>query len=158
MVLVTGYTGVWAFNETNGDIVWHYNDPAVPFETPYTSGNFTELNNVQVKGVPVTILAIDSNGNPQNVGVAESDSSRSYQIAWTPPAEGIYKITASFLGSDSYGDSWAETGLSVDPAPTTTEPPTYPTPPDYPWTIIGAAIAVIIAVAIVGALILMKKH
>jgi hypothetical protein len=41
MVLGVGYTGVWAINETNGDIVWHYADPAVPFETPYNS-NFTE--------------------------------------------------------------------------------------------------------------------
>ena len=29
------YDGVVAFNLTDGDIVWHYNDVAVPFESPY---------------------------------------------------------------------------------------------------------------------------
>jgi len=115
-------------------------------------------HNETVKGVPVTLIAFDSNGNPIDIGIAESDSSGSYQFAWTPPAEGVYKITATFIGSDSYGDSWAETGLSVGPAPTTTEPPTIPTPPDYTWTIVGMGIAVIIVVAIVGALILMRKR
>ncbi len=43
MVIGTGYTGVWAFNETNGDIVWHYADPSVPFETPYNS-NITQAS------------------------------------------------------------------------------------------------------------------
>ena len=33
------YDGVYAFNWTNGDIVWHYVDPAVAFETPYTDVN-----------------------------------------------------------------------------------------------------------------------
>ena len=41
MVLGVGYTGVWALNETNGDIVWHFVDQSVPFETPYTSANGT---------------------------------------------------------------------------------------------------------------------
>jgi hypothetical protein len=41
MILGVGYTGVWCLNETNGAIVWHYNDPAVPFETPYNSANGT---------------------------------------------------------------------------------------------------------------------
>jgi len=44
LVIGTGYTGIWALNETNGDIVWHYVDPAVPFETPYTSANGTEAS------------------------------------------------------------------------------------------------------------------
>jgi hypothetical protein len=296
MVLVTGYTGVWAFNETNGDIVWHFNDEAVPFETPYMTGNFTQSSyavqnirvadgkvyvansehtptqpatrgwglmcldvrtgeklwkimgtamgigpaadgylvtsssydgyryvlgkgqsqttvtapmttvakgstvliqgtvmdmspaspntpcisddymdiwmdylhlqmpidsiwhNETVKGVPVAIYAIDSNGNPTEVGTAESDSSGSYQITWTPPAEGVYKITATFAGSDSYGDSWAETGLSVGPEPTEPPPVNIPTPPDYTWTIIGATIAIIIVVILVGVLIMMRRH
>ncbi len=43
MVFGTGYTGVYAFNETNGDIVWHYVDPAIQFETPY---NFNATESV----------------------------------------------------------------------------------------------------------------
>jgi hypothetical protein len=295
MILGVGYTGVWCLNETNGNIVWHYNDPAVPFETPYTSANGTAssysvqniriadgkvyvqnsehtpsypstrgwgliclnvttgeklwkimgtamgpgpaadgymvvassydgymrvlgkgpsqttveapkttvakgnsvliqgtvmdmsiaspntpaiadaymdtwmdylhlqmpidgiYHNITVKGVPVLLLAIDSNGNPVNIGETTSDSSGAYQIAWTPPNEGIYKITATFAGSSSYGSSWAETGLNVGPAPTTPETPTYPTPIDYTMTIIGAAIAIIVVVILVGVLIIMRK-
>jgi hypothetical protein len=41
ILMGVGYTGVWALNETNGNIVWHYVDPSVPFETPYTSANGT---------------------------------------------------------------------------------------------------------------------
>ena len=41
MFIRCAYDGVYAFNWTNGDIVWHYVDPAVPFETPYTALNGT---------------------------------------------------------------------------------------------------------------------
>ncbi len=41
MILGVGYTGVWCLNETNGAVVWHYVDPAPPFETPYNSANGT---------------------------------------------------------------------------------------------------------------------
>lgn len=37
LIYATGYTGVWAINETTGKVAWHYADPAIPFETPYTS-------------------------------------------------------------------------------------------------------------------------
>jgi hypothetical protein len=114
-------------------------------------------HNETVKGVPVLVLAIDSNGNPVNIGETTSDSSGAYQITWTPPNEGLYKITATFAGSDSYGTSWAETGLNVGPAVTTPEPPQYPTPIDYTMTIIGAAVAIIIVVIIVGVLIMMRR-
>ena len=44
-----------------------------------------------------------------------------FQSAWTPPQAGLYKITATFAGSKSYGSSIATTGLTVgSPAPTTT--------------------------------------
>jgi hypothetical protein len=33
------YDGVYAFNWTNGKIVWHYKAPANPFETPYRDEN-----------------------------------------------------------------------------------------------------------------------
>ena len=49
-----GYTGVWAINETNGAIVWHYADPAVAFETPYTTyDNGTYTNEYSVQDIRV---------------------------------------------------------------------------------------------------------
>ena len=110
-----------------------------------------------VTGVPVKLLAIDVTGNVIDIGTVTSDVSGSFKAAWTPPNEGLYTITANFAGDESYGSSWAETGVSVGPAPEPIQFPEQPTPADYTMTIIGAAIAVIIAVALVGALILMKR-
>ena len=74
-------------------------------------------HNLTVTGVPVTLLAIDTNGNAIDIGKATSDMSGNYKMEWTPSTESLYKITATFAGSNSYGSSWAETGLSVGPAP-----------------------------------------
>jgi hypothetical protein len=115
-------------------------------------------HNITVTGVPVALYAIDSNGNPINIGTATSDTSGSYQIEWKPAAEGLYKITATFAGSDSYGSSWAETGLSVGSGPTPTATPTQAAQPiDYTMTIVGMGIAIIIVVLIVGVLILLRR-
>jgi hypothetical protein len=113
-------------------------------------------HNVTVTGVPVTLLSLDKDGHAINIGTATSDISGNFQMAWTPPAQGVYKITASFLGDDSYGSSWAEAGVSVGPAPEPITFPEQPTPADYTWTIIGMGIAIIVAIAI-AVLILRKR-
>ena len=110
-----------------------------------------------VTGVPVQLLAIGSNGNVIEIGTTTSDVSGSFKMAWTPPNEDVYTVTATFAGDESYGSSWGETGLSVGPAPEPITFPESPTPADYTWTIIGAAIAVIIAVALAAILILRKR-
>jgi len=46
LIYAVGYTGVWALNETTGKVVWHYVDPAPPFETPYHY-NYTSCYSVQ---------------------------------------------------------------------------------------------------------------
>ena len=117
-------------------------------------------NGYVVEGVPVSLLAIGENGATTEIGTVTSDISGTFKAEWTPPNEGLYTITASFAGDDSYGSSWAETGVSVGPAATT---PTIPETvvPDYTNTIIAAAIAIIVAIvlaiAIVAVLILRKK-
>jgi hypothetical protein len=113
-------------------------------------------NDVTVTGVPVKLLAIDSNNNVIDIGTATSDLSGKFQFAWTPPAEGLYKITATFAGDKSYGSSWGETGLSVGPAPSTNTQPEVVVP-DYTLTIIAAAIAVILALAVATILIIRKR-
>ena len=57
-----------------------------------------------VKGVPVTLTAIDPNGNFQNIGVVTSDVGGTYGLSWTPPVEVKYQITATFAGTNSYGN------------------------------------------------------
>ena len=115
-------------------------------------------HNETITGVPVTLTAIGSKGTVVDIGsVTTNGYYGTFSKAWTPPNEDTYTITASFAADDSYGSSSAATAVTVGPAPATPETPATPVIPDYTMTIIGAAIAVIIAVAIVGALILMKR-
>jgi hypothetical protein len=112
-----------------------------------------------VTGVPVTLTAIDPNGNVQNIGTATTNGYYgTFSKAWTPEIEGTYTIIASFAGDASYGSSGAATAITVGPAPTTAPTPEPPQAPlDYTLPIIGTGIAMIIAVAIAAILILRKK-
>ncbi len=105
-------------------------------------------HNITMTGVPVTLTAIDQNGNPTNIGTATTSAYYgTFEMPWTPLTEGTYKIIASFAADDSYGSSGAQAAVSVGPAPTTTEPQQVAVP-DYTMTILGVGVAIIIAVAI----------
>ena len=113
-----------------------------------------------VTGVPVSIDAIDPNGNFMHIADVTSDVSGSYSYMWKPDSVGKYDITAAFVGSPSYGSSFAETAVGVTEAPATSTPvPTQQATvlPPYDIYIFAAAIAIIIAVAIATVLILRKK-
>ncbi|UCC58222.1 MAG: PQQ-binding-like beta-propeller repeat protein [Candidatus Bathyarchaeum sp.] len=69
-----------------------------------------------VTGVPVMLLALDADDNVIEIGTTTTDMSGKFAYAWTPPDQGLYKITATFLGDDSYGSSWDETAVTVGPA------------------------------------------
>ncbi len=115
-------------------------------------------HNLTITGVPVALTAIGPDGNYIDLGTVTTDGYYgTFSKTWTPPAEGDYKILASFTGDDSYGSSSASTSLSVGPAPTQVVIPEQVTPPDYTMAIFGSAIAVIIAVALVGILLYRKK-
>jgi hypothetical protein len=73
-------------------------------------------------GVPVTLTALDPNGNTENIGTATSDDMGNFAIAWTPPVPGVYKIKATFAGSNSYFTSSAETAIDVSTAPAAQAP------------------------------------
>ena len=50
-----------------------------------------------IVGVPVTLTAIDSNGNSHNIGTVTTNGYYgTFSCAWTPPQEGTYTIIASF--------------------------------------------------------------
>jgi hypothetical protein len=68
-------------------------------------------------GVLVHLTAIDPNGNHQDIGNITSDITGNYKTAWTPPVPGVYTITATFAGSNSYFGSSSETGLLIGSAP-----------------------------------------
>ncbi len=119
-------------------------------------------NNVTVAGVPVSIDAVDPNGNYVQIADVTSDVSGTFSYMWAPGIAGKYIVTTTFMGYDSYGSSWAETAVGVVQAPQTTSTPTVApsnlaTTTDLMTYIVAAGIAIIIAIAIVGALIL-RKH
>ena len=120
--------------------------------------NATLLNNPpRPNGVTVRLSAIDPNGNVVDLGSVTSDSGGLYKKLWTPTTTGEYTIYATFDGSNSYWGSYAETGLGVLAASTATSSTAenaQTTPDSIPY-VVGAAIAIIIAVAVVGALIMM---
>jgi len=67
-------------------------------------------------GVLVHVTAMDPNGNSQDLGNTTSDASGNYALMWTPPVPGIYKVTASFTGSNAYYGSSAEIAFGVSKA------------------------------------------
>ncbi len=77
-------------------------------------------------GVKVHLTATDPNGNYQEIGYTTTDTNGNYGIIWQPPVEGLYKLTATFEGTESYGNSDATTYMGVGPA-TATQPSAQPT-------------------------------
>jgi hypothetical protein len=106
-------------------------------------------HNETITGVPVTLTAIDENGTVYDLGlVTTSGYYGTYEKAWTPPAEGTYKIIANFASDNSYGSSAAATAVTVGPAPEPIIFPEQQTFVDTTMTIVYAAIAIIVAFAI----------
>jgi hypothetical protein len=109
------------------------------------------------EGVEVSLDTLDPNGNFVHIETVTSDISGTFAYAFTPEVPGLYKIIATFAGSASYGASYAEAYINVDEAPPATPPVEIPQPFDFTMTIVGTGIAIIIAVAIVGILMLRKR-
>jgi outer membrane protein assembly factor BamB len=78
-------------------------------------------------GVPVHLTAIDPNGNFQDLGNVTTNALGNYAIQWTPPVPGLYTITATFEGSNSYYSSEAGTSFAVS-KPTAASPAAVITP------------------------------
>ncbi len=108
-----------------------------------------------VTGVPVSIDVVDANGNFRNIGAVTSDANGVFSLTWKPDISGSYTVIATFAGSESYWPSHAETTFAVsEPAPTATQQPATEFPPVESYIIAGV-IAIIIAIAVVGAVIVM---
>jgi hypothetical protein len=106
-------------------------------------------------GVEVIIEVLDPNNNYYEVGRTTSDATGLYSLAFTPQVPGKYTVVARFAGSESYYSSYAETALNVEEAVAPTASPT-PAPGSMAETyIMGFGIAIIVAIAVVGALILL---
>jgi hypothetical protein len=115
------------------------------------------FHNVTVTGVPVSIDVIDPNNNFFHLDTVTSDEKGNFGYSWTPEIAGQYKITATFTGDQSYGSSWATTYASVIDAPITQptqKPISLDTTNALTIPLIAGVIAIILAIAIVGVVVL----
>ncbi len=113
-------------------------------------------------GVPITISVLDSNGNYRTIGTTTSDTSGTFAMQWTPDITGEFTVYASFEGSESYWPSNAATHIFASDSPATPEPTqtqtaTLATFNDLMMFIVGATVAIIVAIAVVGLLLLKKR-
>ncbi len=117
--------------------------------------------NVTVTGVPVSIDVVDPNNNFFHVATVTSDEKGNFGYTWTPTIPGMYKIMATFAGDESYGRSFASTYATVADGPTlapTAQPISFEaTTNTLLMAVAVGVIAIIIAIAIVGVMIL-RKH
>jgi hypothetical protein len=124
--------------------------------------NSTLLNNPpNCIGVPVTLTAVDPNGNVVTIGTATSNYQGNYGFQWTPTTSGFYTIYATFAGSNSYYQSAASTYATVSTAPTVSPTPTpvsgLATTSDLLTYIVVAIVVIVIAIAIATVLMLRKR-
>jgi hypothetical protein len=108
------------------------------------------------KGVTVFLQAMRSDGTMIDITHVTSDTMGHYEYAWCPEQQDVYKIIATFEGSQAYYGSSAQAALAVGPA--IAEPETPAPAPDTTLYIIGFGIATIVAIAVVGLLLLRRKQ
>lgn len=113
---------------------------------------------MNASGVQVILSVIDSNGNMYDIGTTTSDSSGMFSLVWTPEISGKYTVIATFAGSKAYWPSYAQTAMNVleEPAATPTDTTQVQLPP-FELYLALATIAIIVAIAIVGLILLKKK-
>jgi hypothetical protein len=104
-------------------------------------------------GVPIELSIVDANGNYRTIGTTTSDADGYFSYQWTPDIEGAYTLYASFAGSKAYWPSHAVTSFAVDPQTTTPTPQPVLEREPIAMYFAGAVAAIIIAIAIVGALL-----
>jgi hypothetical protein len=116
-------------------------------------------NNETITGVPVSLDAIDPNNNPIHIGETTTEGySGTFGYTWKPEIAGQYKVTATFMGDDSYGSSFATTYVSVSEAPAATATPEpLQIPPDNTALMYVILVAVIVAI-VIGLLALFRKR
>ncbi|KON32435.1 MAG: hypothetical protein AC479_07525 [miscellaneous Crenarchaeota group-6 archaeon AD8-1] len=68
----------------------------------------------EITGVEVTLEVVDPNNDRYQIGTVESEPSGIYAYDFAPSDPGLYKIIATFQGSDSYWPSVAETFILVE--------------------------------------------
>ena len=105
-------------------------------------------------GVPVSIDAIDPNGNYIHLGDVTSDVKGFYSLGVNvntlSAGSGLYKIIASFVGSNSYGSSNAECAMQIAPQPTNAPTAAPISLASTQSEIMDIGIAIIVVIIVIG--------
>ena len=113
-------------------------------------------------GVPVSIIAIDPNGNTITLGTATTDTNGLFHYTWTTPnVPGDYTVYATFAGTNGYWPSSSATAMTVTEAPQTTAAPTPAPATTADLYLLPGIIAIIVTIVIVGivlALLMLRKR
>jgi len=121
--------------------------------------NATLINNPPMpRGVPVTLWAVDPNGNTQEIGTVTSDGSGLFKKLWTPEIPGEFTVYATFAGSESYWGSYAATAVGVTAAPEATPGPEAPVDNTPMLTGITAAVIVAIIICVITLILVLRKR
>jgi hypothetical protein len=108
-------------------------------------------------GVPVSLDALDPNGNFVHIGDATSDTNGFYSLAVDTntlnAGSGTYRVIATFDGTNSYGSSSSESAFTVNSAQPTPSPNPVAVLPPTEMYILAVGVAMVIAIAIVGAVL-----
>jgi outer membrane protein assembly factor BamB len=125
---------------------------------PSSANNTGSLQPAAV-GVPVTLTAIDPNGNYENLGTATSNLNGFYSLTVDTntlgAGAGTYQIIASFAATNSYGSSSAASSFVVNAPPLVTPTAAPISSESTQMYVLGIGIAIIIAIVIVGVLLFM---
>ena len=115
--------------------------------------------NETMTGVSVSLDTLDPNGNYVHIGDVTTDGySGTFGFAWEPEVPGLYTVTATFMGDDSYGSSFATTYVTVSEAPAATATPEPQQAPDYSPLLYALLAVGIIAIILLLVLMFRKRQ
>ena len=130
---------------------------SVTDESPFSQQNPT-LQSPCVSGVPVILSYIASDGTWTDFGNTTTNSAGQFTYTFTPPSTGAYTLVARFEGTNAYYWSSAETSaVQVNPAPSAPSATPVPIADTYFVPAIVGLFVLIIVVAIVLALLMLRK-
>ncbi len=111
-------------------------------------------------GVPVTLSVTDPNNNYFVIGTTVTDTNGQYSYVYTPDVPGVYKITASFAGSNSYYSSSEQIQVAFDmPAGPTAEPTAQPqSAADLYFVPAIAGLFILVIIVLVMLVLMMRKR
>jgi outer membrane protein assembly factor BamB len=111
-------------------------------------------------GVSVSLDTLDPNSNYVHIGDVTTDGySGTFGFTWEPEVPGQYKVTATFMGDDSYGSSSATTYVTVTEVAATTEPELEKSVDYMPMMYAILAVGVIaIIMSAIAILLILRKH